>query len=141
MRRTCWVGKSTSVCSQPAQLAYFVVSTTVTDAILPKLQVQNFHEKTTAPTRALVLVMHSRPSSFFLATSYSRDRVHALKWVHCGPAIKIISYLKSEREMLGVLPMRSLVVLLTLYGNKFKREPVVGPLKLYFFLKLASIKG
>ena len=43
--------------------------------------------------------------------------------------------------MLGVLPVRSLGVLLTLYGNKFERESVVGPLKLYFFLKLVFIKG
>ena len=46
-----------------------------------------------------------------------------------------------KREMLGVLPVRSLGVLLTLYGNKFERELVVGPLKLYFNLKLISIKG
>ena len=43
--------------------------------------------------------------------------------------------------MLGVLPMRSPGVFLTLYGNKFERELVVGPLKLYFNLKLISIKG
>ena len=42
--------------------------------------------------------------------------------------------------MLGVLPVYSPEVLLTLYGNKFEREPVVGLLKLYFFLKLVSIK-
>ena len=36
--------------------------------------------------------------------------------------------------MLGVLSMHS-------PGNKFEREPVVGPLKLYFNLKLISIKG
>ena len=44
------------------------------------------------------------------------------------------------QEMLGVLLVCSPGVLLTLYGNKFEREPVVGPLKLYFFLKLIFIK-
>ena len=47
----------------------------------------------------------------------------------------------NNREMLGVLPVCSPGVLLTLYGNKFEKEPVVGPLKLYIFFKLVSTKG
>ena len=54
--------------------------------------------------------------------------------------IKALNYI-FKREMLGVLPVCSHGILLTLYGNKFEKQPVVGPLKLYIFFKLVSIKG
>ena len=78
--------------------------------------------------RKLIFIMTNLNSSIILTNS--------------SPFNFLTAYmLLSIREMLGVLPVCSPRVLLTLYGNEFEKEPVVGPLKLYFFLKLVSIKG
>ena len=44
-----------------------------------------------------------------------------------------VNEVSKAREMLGVLSVCFSGILLTLYENKFEREPVVGPLKLYIY--------